>query len=234
MKAIRVLVGISVLVLGACGGDSSSKDEGTPSTGSAVSTTAATTSTAPPTTVPVSDLDRARAAIDSWNTLDVEAFLSYFSDAGTLDGHLADTQPVRDQIGFFMGLGDVVEIQECDYDARDRAVCTAVTRDLLSGPAGMVHEGRWVFEFDDEGLVSAFSWFNVDNSKNEFVVHMVGWLETAHPDVWEAALSAGGRCAAGAVANCHATWYATPEAAAALLEFGAEFIDQSDRYSIES
>lgn len=83
-----------------------------------------------------------------------------------------------------MGLGDVVEIQECDYDARDRAVCTAVTRDLLSGPAGMVHEGRWVFEFDDEGLVSAFSWFNVDNSKNEFVVHMVGWLETAHPDVW--------------------------------------------------
>ncbi len=196
-------------------------------------TTTAPTSTAPATTLPMSDLDRAREVIDSWNSLDVDTFLAHFSRAAVFDGYLAVQDDVRDQIGFYMALGDVTEVTECTYDARERAVCTAVTRDLLSGPAGQVHEGRWIFDFDDDGLVTVFSWSNIDNAKNEFIIAMVAWLETAHPELWEAAFSAGGRCAPGVLINCHTTWYATPEAGAALLELGPAFIEQSSRYSLQ-
>jgi hypothetical protein len=196
-----------VFLIAACGGNNSTED--------------------------MTDVEIAEAAIAAWNTADYDQFVSFFSDDGTIDGSAYDAEDVEQELRFFMALGDNVVVDYCDvYGSTEWIGCDAESSDDLSGPAGAYFQADWHFDIAD-GDVTSLTWDVYSASNVDFVLTMVRWLETAHPDVWEASFAAPGGCSQEY--NCHLDkWYATPEGAAVILDFGPEFVAQSDEYSYDA
>ena len=242
MKRHLTLLPMLLLVAVACNDGNASLAP--PATTTTTTEAPATTTPQSPTTTAVkTDTQIAMEAIAAWNTLELDAFLAFFTDDATIRLRSrsglevawgmdwpARAPDVRDELEFLMDLGDLAVVQKCELDGRGRVLCRAISSDNLSGAVGATYEGEWVFSFAD-GLIRRLSWKTIEASGLPFTEDMVLWVEEAHPGVWLSTFAPPGGCTYGVTFNCHSSWLASAEVAATLLELGPEFIAQSDEYS---
>ena len=246
----RYLVLLTALLVAAAACDSAeSTDADDETTSSVVTTEASTTTTVAPattstaatttteaettttTTEPI-DIQIIRESLAAWNTGDVDAYLAFFADNATYLEYDVHSEYFRDGCEFWQTLGDHTVIDECDVWEDGRIRCHAVGSDNLSGPAGASAESLQSFWLTN-GKITRVSIGATHESSFHFIREMGWWLEAAHPDVWESTFALADRCDDDVEYNCWATWYATAETAAVLLEYGPEFIAQSDKYPLD-
>ena len=179
-----------------------------------------------------SNIRLAEDAIAAWNSSDFDAFLAFFDDESRIFWRPAHAADVRDKFEFRMALGDLIVPDECETTSPGKVVCYATSSDDLSGPVGVVDDEDWVFRMSDD-RVTAFAIVFDRRSRSHFWTLMGEWLVDAHPEVWESTFAAPEECTVTTEISCEGggTWYATPEAAAVLLDLASEFIAQSDEYS---
>jgi hypothetical protein len=204
---------------------------GEESTTTGMTTTTPTEAPTTTTTEPV-DVQIVRESLAAWNTGDLDAYLAFFADDAIYLKYDAHSEYFRDGCEFWQTLGDRTVIGECDVWEDGRVRCHAVGSDNLSGPAGAFSESLMSFWVTD-GKITRVSIGATHESCFKFVREMGWWLESAHPDVWDSTFALADRCDDDVEYNCWETWYATAETAAVLLEFGPEFIAQSDTYPLD-
>ena len=242
------IVGVLGLVAAGCGGSTgSTTTTATPATPTTVTTLSPVTTLPPVTTQPPvttsapnaqatedSDFQLVEDAIAAWNASDFDAFLAFFDEESTVFWRPAHAADVRDKFEFRMALGDLIVTDECETTSPGKVVCYATSSDDLSGPVGVVDDEDWVFRVSDD-RVTAFAIVFDRRSRSHFWTLMGEWLEDARPEVWESTFAAPEECTVNTEISCEGggTWYATPEAAAVLLDLASEFIAQSDEYSID-
>jgi hypothetical protein len=191
-----------------------------------------TTSAVVTTTTETLSLQIARDSMEVWNTGDIDAYLGFYADDGVIVNWPAHSDQVREGIEYYVALGNQVTIDDCEEWEDGTVHCLGTETDDLSGLAGATVEAEYRFWITD-GKITRYSAALHGESALYFVVEMIWWLESAHPDVWESAFALEERCSMDDVYNCRDTWYANPETAAALLEYAPEFIAQSDKYPLE-
>jgi poly(3-hydroxybutyrate) depolymerase len=175
------------------------------------------------------ELDSALAdsVFEAWNSLDPEVFLAILTPDATYDAAPAHTEAAYDEVGFWMGLGGLIEADySCEKTAPDLIDCSVSVPDDLSGPVGIGFLSRVELAVDN-GQVTSFQWWPTDPGKVVFVLEMVRWVEQAHPEVWESTFSAPG-CGMEAINCWDGSWTASPEAAQALLELRDEYVASRD------
>jgi hypothetical protein len=229
----RLASGVALLLLITACGDSASTTTTEPATSSTVSTTTTSTTEAPTTTADAeaANIQIARDSMAAWNTGDVDAYLGFFADDARFLLWPAHEDHVRNGLEFYMALGDETLIDECQAWQDGRIRCHAIGRNDLSGPVGITAESDWSFWITD-GLISKTTAAEYDSAGYWFIMKMGWWLEAAHPEVWESTFATSETCLRDDTYDCWETWRATPETAAALLEYAPEFIAQSDEFSI--
>jgi len=238
MRRLAMIAALTGLIAASCGGNSTSEVEVSagettqPETASIAGTAAQTTTVAKTTTIeeiePV-EITIAKASMDAWNSGDLEAYLSFFAEDAEFQKWPLSADHVRPGLEYYMALGDETLIQDCDGLSDGRVLCHCFGTNDLSGPAGVISESNWSFWITD-GLITKASAAGLDLSDYWFSVRMQWWLEEAHLDVWESTFAIPERCSHEDEYNCRETWRASSETAAALLEYGPEFIAQSGEY----
>ena len=233
MRHLALIVVLTALVAGGCGDDSTRDTEAqvTETTEAQTTTTDAVASTIEATVTETANIQIARDSMAAWNTGDIDAFLGFFTDDAILLEWPAHADHVRNSLEFMMALGDRTVMDECEEWQDGRIRCHATNRNDLSGPVGAIAEIDRTFWITD-GRISKYTVTIHDESDYYFIRQMAWWLESAHPEVWETTFAIPEQCSYDDEFDCFETWYATPETAAALLEYAPEFIAQSDLYSI--
>jgi poly(3-hydroxybutyrate) depolymerase len=167
------------------------------------------------------DLALADRVFEAWNSLDSEVFISSLGAGATYDTASTDLEATRNEIGFWMGLGGLIEVDSCQKTAPDLIDCSVSVPDDLSGPEGIGFLSRVELAVDNGQAVS-FQWWPTDPGKVVFVLEMARWVEQAHPEVWEATFSAPG---CGMAIDCwDGRWVSSPEGAQTLLELRDEYL----------
>ena len=239
MRRVAVIAALA-LIAGGCGDDSiSNTGAQVPETTEAETTTTAaqTTTTDPQASTAegqVAETANVQIAMDSmaaWNTGEVDVYLGFFADDARFLLWPVYEDHVRNGLEFYMALGDQTVIDECEVWQDGRVRCHAIGRNDLSGPVGITAESDWSFWVTD-GLISKTTAAEYDSSAYWFIIKMGWWLEGAHPEVWESTFAISETCLRDDTYDCWETWRASPETAAALLEYAPEFIAQSDEFSI--
>ncbi len=177
-----------------------------------------------------SDIEIARDAVDAWNTGDVDTYLAFYADDAIYIDRPAHGTDVREGFAFWMELGFIMEIDECEQWEDGRTRCHVIARDDLTAPAGFIMDADLSFWVTD-GRITKYSSLVYEEPSWYFITEMGWWLEGAHPDVWERTFALPERCSHDEY-NCWGSWRGTEETAAALLEHGTEFIEHADQYSL--
>lgn len=242
MKRLATVFPLVCMIAAACGGNSTvestidvttttettTTSEAATATSEAVTTSAETVTTAAES----ANIQIARESMAVWNTGDIDAYLGFFADDGVIVSWPAHSAQVREGLEYFVTLGNQVVVDECEEWEDGTVHCLGSETDDLSGPAGAVVDAEWRFWITD-GRIVRYSAAAHDESALYFVIDMIWWLESAHPDVWESTFALAERCPMREVYNCRDTWNLNGETAAALLEYAPEFIAQSDKYPLE-
>ena len=200
MRRWTVLLTAFALVAVGCGGDEGEAAPETPS-------------------------DVAMALIDTWNEGDVPGFFAWFADGATIDGYATDYKGMYSDLGFYMGLGQTVTVDECSAVGETGALCTAMATDELSGPLGVETPITWKIEAAD-GQVTSLEWaIPAASSPDVFEVADAAahWLLDAHADVFDETFKPTLCFSDPHPYNLWDGWCSSPEAAAELLRFGDEF-----------
>jgi pimeloyl-ACP methyl ester carboxylesterase len=179
-----------------------------------------------------SELDESEQALadsvfEAWNSLDPEVFFAILTPDATYDLAPANTEAAYDEVGFWMGLGGLIEADySCEKTAPDLIDCLVSVPDDLSGPVGVPFLSQ-VELVIDSGQVTSFTWWPTDPGKVVFVFEMLRWVERVHPEVWESTFSSPG-CGMEAINCWDGRWTASPEAAQALLELRDQYVASRD------
>ena len=223
MRRAAVIAALA-LIAGGCGDDSVSN------TGAQVpETTEAETSTTGGEVIETTNLQIVRDSTAAWITGDIDAYLGLYAEDATFLGWRVYEDHTRAGLEFYIALGDQTVMDECEVWADGRVRCHAIGVNDLSGPVGIIAESDWNFWITD-GLIKTATAQYYDTSESSFITKMGWWLEGAHPEVWESTFAISETCLSAF--DCWETWRASPETAAALLEYAPEFIAQSDEFSI--
>ncbi len=176
-------------------------------------------------------VDVAMGLIETWNDGDVLDFLDEFADDATIDGHAIDAAGMYSDLGFYMGLGQTLEVTECTPTGDDGATCTTTATDDLSGPLGVETPVNWVVTSTDGEVVSLEYEIPPGHSPYfyEVVVDAVMWVREAHPEVFEEHFRGSHEhCDPGDYNSYPDLWCSSIEGAAELLRLAEEFRAQYD------
>ena len=141
----------------------------------------------------------AQQSIADWAVGDVDAFFGHFGDDATVQGTSAADGSVRRDLGFYMALGQVPEVTECQQTVESTIRCTATTTDDLSRSLGAETIVHWIIRVED-GSISSVDWDFPPSDLDPFDIinDMAACIPTNHSDVFDSALRATiDRCDAG-------------------------------------
>ena len=172
----------------------------------------------------------ALALIDDWNSGDVAALFEWFADDATVYDTPIDAAGVYSDLGFYMGLGQMVVVEECTPVGDDGVKCSTTVTDELSGPLGVETAEDWLVT-SSAGQVTNLSWEHPADSSlllYEVARDAVMWVREAHPDVFNKEFKPHVRCDPGDYNSYPDLWCSSIEGAAELLRLADEFRAQYD------
>jgi hypothetical protein len=175
-------------------------------------------------TQPETPIEVAEAVIDTWNGGDVAAFFGWFAEGATVNGDSTDAPGMYSDLGFYVGLGQTVAIEQCTPFGDTQVTCTTQASDELSGPLGVETPITWEFEVADGMVASLAFLFPPAEQPDLFVVanDAVLWVRDNHGDVFDESFR-GTFCEPHSWNSYPDLWCSSPEGAEELLQLGDDF-----------
>ncbi len=173
---------------------------------------------------PETPADVAQAVINTWNGGDVAAFFGWFADGATINGDSTDAPGMYSDVGFYMGLGQTVVVEQCTPVGATNVSCLTQTSDELSGPLGVETPIRWEIEVANGMVTNLVLSFPAPEQPDLFAVanDAVLWVRDNHGDVFDESFR-GTLCEPHSWNSYPDLWCSSPEGAEELLRLGDEF-----------